>query len=406
MSGQIQYKSEKLSQKAAIYQNDTGSEVVLKGGWNVCYNQDFGVAATNTPERAMRVEKPSATNINHYAGVISPGDSGKVVPDGGTVGITILHPAKRGQRIDVFTEENCTLDTTLLTLVAGSFVAGGLGEGVVIAKAMQTADRSSTNGVIQALLVGADENAALENVETAAGDGPSPLIWDQSGWGTLVNNPGQGITYFEDYLGEIDVTTADGWTITAVTTGSIIGDVTEQGGVLIFDSAGNTTADDGVQAQLGNCMFLPVAGVKIFFEARVKMNDATDQYYIGLAGIDATLIAAGVIDDVVDKCGFYHAVAGADDKISTVISRTTVEEITHDVAANVDNTYVKLGFVIDGLTSIKFYVNGVLVETSTTTASIPNAVMALSFVSQIEVAGADAELSVDWVRIAQIGGRA
>ena len=49
--------------------------------------------------------------------------------------------------------------------------------------------------------------------------------------------------------------------------------------------------------------------------------------------------------------------------------------------------------------------NGVLVETGTTGANIPNAVMCLSYVSQIEGTGTDAELSVDWVRIAQIGGR-
>jgi len=47
-----------------------------------------------------------------------------------------------------------------------------------------------------------------------------------------------------------------------------------------------------------------------------------------------------------------------------------------------------------------------LVEKGTTAANIPNAAMCLSLVSQIEVAGADAELSVDWVKIAQLGARA
>lgn len=247
---------------------------------------------------------------------------------------------------------------------------------------------------------------ATETSGTAAGAGPSPLIWDDAKLLEVMLDPTAGFHYFNDYLGEIDVTTADGYVITAVTSGGISPVTDEDGGVLLVDSQGNASADDGVNVQLTNCMFKPAAGRTIRFEARVKVVDAgDDQYFIGLAGVDTTLIAAGVVDDVVDKCGFFRHAASTADKISSICSRTSTEDSTADVGDIADDTYVKLGFVIDGLTSVKFYVDGVLVETGTTTAAIPNAVMCLSYVAQCEQTSADAELSVDWVRILQEGTR-
>jgi len=160
-----------------------------------------------------------------------------------------------------------------------------------------------------------------------------------------------------------------------------------------------------VSAQLLNCRFLPKAGRTIAFEARVKMNDATDQYFIGLAATDTTLIASGVLDDVSDKVGFYHEAASTDNKISSVTARTNADDKTADVAANADGTYMTVGFVITGITTVDFYVNGALVESGALTANVPNAAMCFSVCAQVEATGADAEMDVDWVRIAQYGAR-
>lgn len=239
---------------------------------------------------------------------------------------------------------------------------------------------------------------------TAAGAGPSPLIWDDSKVLEAMLDPTVGFYYFNDFLGEIDGTTGDGWTLTqSNSTGKISGLATDQGGVLVVESEG-TVADDSINAQLTNCLFKPAAGVTIRFEARVKMTDATQQFFLGLAGVDTTLMASGVVDDVVDKCGFFHHAASTDNKISSICSRTSEDDITADVAANADNTYVKLGFIINGLTSVEFYVNGVLVETGATAAAIPNAVMCLSAFAGFESAAG--VMHIDWVRILQEGGRA
>ncbi len=269
-----------------------------------------------------------------------------------------------------------------------------------------------TNGNVLYLNVGTkavpDFKAVLSvgNDATAAGAGPSPLIWDDADLLSILLDPTQGVSYFEDYMGTIDVTTADGYVITAVTSGTIHGDAVADGGVLVCDSAGNATADDGVNVQLPNCTILPLAGRTIRFEARVKVVDAgDDQYYIGLAAADTTLIAAGILDNVVDKAGFFRFAASTADKISVVNSRGAGGTVGTDIADLADDTWVKLGIVIDGLTSVKYYVNGVLVSTTTVTAEIPNAVMALSYVAQVEQTSADAELRVDWVRILQTGAR-
>lgn len=239
---------------------------------------------------------------------------------------------------------------------------------------------------------------------TASGTGPSPLIWNGVDILGAITNPTDQFLYWNDFLDEVDVTTGDGWVLTQVDAkGSIAPDVTAEGGVLTVTSATGDSADDGINAQLTNCLFKPADGREIRFEARVKMADATQQYYVGLAGIDTTLIASGVLDDVVNKAGFYHEAASTDDKISSVTARTSADDKTADVADNTDGVWVKLGFVITNLESIKFYVNGVLVETGTTLANIPNAVMCLSLVAQYE--GADGVMSVDWVRIHQSGGR-
>jgi len=236
---------------------------------------------------------------------------------------------------------------------------------------------------------------------TAAGLGPSPLIWDACPILEMMVDPTIGFYYFEDYMNPIDITTTDGYTITAVNSGGISAKFT-QGGQLLVDSQGNGAADDGVNVQLPNCAVLPAAGTTIRFEARVAMKDTgDDQYFIGLAAIDTTLIAAGILDDVVDKVGWFRIAASTADRMSVVTARTSDEDVDADKATVADNTFIKLGFVIDGLTSVKWYANGVLVHTSSVTTQIANAAMSLSYVAQVEQTSADAELSVDWVRIAQ-----
>lgn len=347
----------------------------------------------------LLVEDVTAANAFAFAGVVATSEhAGKTGPRW----LDIYIP--NGAIVPVRTDKSIVIKDPLYleygekTLVNATQV----GMGVCVAESVETVDRSDTAGVVLARLTLPKQNSLYNGT---LGVAPSELLWSDCPWDEIARNPGLGITYFNDFIGTENLVTAEGWVITAVNSGTL-SLVASEGGELKADSNGHDAADDGVQAQLLNCRFLPAAGKTIWFEARVKMNDATDQYFVGLAATDTTLIASGVIDDASDKCGFFHHAASTDDKISSITARTSADDATADVAANVDATYTTLGFRISGLTSVEFYVNGVLVETGVTAANIPNAAMCLSLVSQTEATDADAELSVDWVKIAQLGARA
>lgn len=141
--------SEKQHLKKVYY---TGSDT-LKAGYLVCYDRDYGTAANVDLARASYVEKPSATNLKWFAGVVSSKSDGKTGP----CDIEIVEPT--GAMAKVFTDQNCTLGTTLLTLQAGSYYAGGVGEGPIIGIAYQTVDRSSTAGPVEAQLFGGGVDA-------------------------------------------------------------------------------------------------------------------------------------------------------------------------------------------------------------------------------------------------------
>lgn len=233
-------------------------------------------------------------------------------------------------------------------------------------------------------------------------DDPSRIIWEGLDLDALRNFSG-GFIYENDFMGPIDVTDNDGWAIDLTgAVGSIGKEADAPGGVIQFaDGGGNP--DEGINAQLPNCCVLPAAGQKIYFEARIKVSEADEQWAIGLAeGGMTAAIAAGIFDDTVCKVMFGHH-TGTADKINTIISKDGEDDETADVADMTDTVWVKVGFILDGVTSVKFYVNGVLVETGTTANTMPHQALVLTCVAQFEAA--QNILSVDWMRLAQVGIR-
>jgi len=244
--------------------------------------------------------------------------------------------------------------------------------------------------------------------DAAGGTGGSPLIWDGVDFEGIARDPSRGVAYFTDFLENGEVSTSP-WFQTTVTSGGITSVADEVGGVALFSSEANASADDGINAQLLSCTVKPAAGVNIHFECRCKMVDTgDDQYFIGLFEPGTTAaIAGGVIEDTKDKVGFFRdsGASPADDYLTTIIANGAAQNESADETAVVDDTYINLGFVITGLTSVKFYADGALLQTNTTTASIPNAVICPTLVAQCEQTSADADLSVDWMRLVQVGGR-
>lgn len=360
---------------------------------------------TDTPEGSqnegkwIRVEEPSDANRRFPAGVVAKGSDGigKVGPS--SVDIYILN----GATVPVYTDRSVTInDPAHMEVGQNTVVNLDLG-GEQIGWFMETIDRSSTAGLALVCLMPPDQSSVAAS--STLGVGYSPLIWGDCNVEAIKSDPGLGIYYENDFNGTENNVTAEGWVITQTTTGTMSLPAAE-GGELLLDTAGSTTADDGLEGQLLGCRFLPKAGTNIWFEARVKVNDATDQWLVGLAATDTSLIAAGVLDDVVDKVGFVHAAADTDNKVSCFTARTSAEDETSDVADVVDGAYATYGFKITGITTVDFYVNGVLVESGAVTANVPNAALCLSLASKIEGTGADMEVSVDWVRAYQDVARA
>lgn len=146
--GQVVYAgTEKVAKKKVWYE---GSDT-LQGGHALCYNSDYGTAADADADRAWRAEKPAAGNMHRFAGVVTEKSAGQTGP-----GLIELYvPVRRGQAVPLFTNASCTLDTTDLYLVPGSYILQTSGA-VRVAKAAQTVDRSSTNGTVLAVMYGPD----------------------------------------------------------------------------------------------------------------------------------------------------------------------------------------------------------------------------------------------------------
>lgn len=401
-----------LAHRVRVYYE--GSNTIYQG-MLLNYNHDttdnwFGgsvsngeVTASNTTAEGsqnegkfIRVEEPSEANKRFIAGVVCPGGwCGKsgprvldiYVPNGAIVPVRANASVVINERMYGVTGAN-----TLVNIGARVTDVPCIGFFV------ETIDRS-TAGLALAKL----QQPVQDEVESASvlGVGLSPLLWadaPKSG----AKDPGLGVDFFDDFMGPQDVTSADGWVITqSNSTGVLVAEVDAAGGVLGVSSAG-ALADDSVNVQLQNCCVKPAAGVNIWFEARIKVSEADEQWAIGLAGADTSLIAAGIFDDVTDKILFGHH-TGTADKICTINSDGAIEDETADVADIVDDTWVTVGFKMTGITKIEYYVDGVVVETGVTANTMPNVGMSLSAFAGYEAAATI--LSVDWVKLVSDGGR-
>ncbi|HUU59217.1 MAG TPA: hypothetical protein VMZ50_06720 [Phycisphaerae bacterium] len=146
---QVTYKSEKVSKKRVYY---TGGDT-LQEGYCLSYDRDYGTASASEIARAYRVEKPAAANLKYFAGVVAEEDSGKTGP----CWVSVIEPQPNpGRLVKVYTDQDCTLGTTKLAVQNASYAAGAAGSSnVTVATAMQTVDRSETNGTVLAQLEGA-----------------------------------------------------------------------------------------------------------------------------------------------------------------------------------------------------------------------------------------------------------
>ena len=150
-------------------------------------------------------------------------------------------------------------------------------------------------------------------------------------------------------------------------------------GVLEIDSA-SATATQGAQIQRAKSAFVPAAGKHIWAEFKVKVVDTFDkaELFIGLSELDTTLIASSA-NSSANHIGWQCV---TDDGVLLFSAEKAATGATKAAATIEEDTYISLGFYVNGVTEVEQYVNGVLVGTNHVTANIPVVAIYPSLVCQ------------------------
>lgn len=163
----------------------------------------------------------------------------------------------------------------------------------------------------------------------------------------------------------------DTWTVVK-DAGAAVALVADTAGGEVALTSAATTDNDGGSIQ-GNEIFLPAAGRTIWFEARVKLSDATQSdMFVGLCENFATnpencLTAS-------NRIGFQK-----DDGSALILCKSEIAdaETSTTTAVSMSNgAYVRLGFIVRGTSSIEFFVDRQKVATHT---SSPATELAVAF---------------------------
>uniref|UniRef100_A0A6M3XKT1 Uncharacterized protein n=1 Tax=viral metagenome TaxID=1070528 RepID=A0A6M3XKT1_9ZZZZ len=175
--------------------------------------------------------------------------------------------------------------------------------------------------------------------------------------------------------------TAEDYTLTQASTGTMALSAGADNGVLLLDCNSATTTQ-GAQIQRVAASFTPKAGRTIWFETRIKVADTgslatAGEIFAGLAEIDTTIIGTSAVSTS-NHIGFSSV---TDNGVLLANSEKADTGDTGTGTTIAEDTYVVLGFKVNGVTDIEFYVNGTLTDKHVT-ASIPIVALAPSFVMQ------------------------
>lgn len=209
-------------------------------------------------------------------------------------------------------------------------------------------------------------------------------------------DPGAGLIFFDDFY-EL----SDEYTATQATAGTFA--MTDAAYGVALADCNSTTATQGINVQKNTTvgeLFIPTAGTTIVFECRIKAVDIATgpEFFVGLHQIDTTIIASSAMSGA-NYIGWQSI---TDDGVLLFTGAKASAADTNTATTFVDGTWVKLGFKVNGVTSVDQYINGVLQDSSTAlaTANIPVTEMVPSLVCQ-SGGTTDPIIHIDWWMCAQ-----
>lgn len=200
-------------------------------------------------------------------------------------------------------------------------------------------------------------------------------LWKSCPLQEYLHDPSIGVLVDESW---VDYDATDTYTLTQATTGT--GAIsTAAPGVLELDSA-SSTATQGVQIQRTKAIFVPAASKHIWAEFQFKIVDTYDkaEIFVGLSDVDTTIIATSANSS--DNHIGWQCVT--DNGVLLFTSEKAGTGTTSACATIEEATYIKLGFYVNGVTSVQQYVNGEATGDAHETANIPIVAVCPSFVCQ------------------------
>ncbi len=173
-------------------------------------------------------------------------------------------------------------------------------------------------------------------------------------------DPTKFVEFFDDFNEYI----AANYTVTedGVAT-QVLSNANGAGGVLLIT---NAAADDNHSfSQLVGEAFQFTVGKEAWFEARFRLNDVTQSdAVVGLQITDTSPLA---VSD-----GVYFLKTDGAATLDLVVIKDSTSTTLAAVATLVDDTYVKVSYYYDGVSTLEVYVDDALVATQTDLTNLPD----------------------------------
>ena len=332
-----------------VYFNAPNNTDTITEGMALCW--DVTAAAVN---RNVYVTKPNLQNASEFCGVVAPG-----VRQTGSGWVEVLicdGVIARG--VSVFTDESIVAGD-LLGIIPGEYALGRCVYGPVVARALNTVDRSVTAGLVEthfgmiepSLGAAGVYSKILRLYDHFTGDRAVSATADAAGYASTLNG---GAASFADSFTIAD--NANGLTVV-------------KSGYGVLNLANVATANTEASIQCNGEPFSLAVGRNLFFQCRMALESpvAGVQAFVGLLPTDTSPIVSLNADYI----GFITSTAAVNhvyvkDGATGLVTKAT----GHTLVAN---DFVDLAFIVRPKTAtnvdIHIFVNGVEVAAPTETAS-------------------------------------